>query len=253
MNLDFSEEQDMLRNSARQFVTTECTKAKVRELEKSKEGYSPEIWSKMAELGWFGLMIPDQYNGMGMKLLDLMVVFEEVGRNILPSPFLVNTALATPPIVEAGSDAMKQEFLPKIAAGEIILTMALTEKSAGYTADCIQMKAEAKGDHFVLNGAKMFVEFATAANYLVVVARTKAGKAEDGITLFLVDAKAKGVTITPFDTTAADGADDRTVLANEHFRALETGDRAVHFDDRGQRATLAGAPQAHQFLKHIHV
>ena len=72
MNLDFSEEQDMLRNSARQFVSTECTKAKVRELEKSKEGYSPEIWSKMAELGWFGLMIPDQYNGMGMKLLDLI-------------------------------------------------------------------------------------------------------------------------------------------------------------------------------------
>jgi alkylation response protein AidB-like acyl-CoA dehydrogenase len=205
MNLDFSEEQDMLRNSARQFVSTECTKAKVRELEKSKEGYSPEIWSKMAELGWFGLMIPDQYNGMGMKLLDLMVVFEEVGKNILPSPFLVNTALATPPIVEAGSEALKKEFLPKIAAGELILTMALIEKSVGYTPDCIQMKAEAKGDNFVLNGTKMFVEFATAANCLVVVARTKSGgKPEDGITLFLVDAKAKGITITPFDTTAAD-------------------------------------------------
>lgn len=204
MNLDFSEEQDMLRNSARQFVSTECTKAKVRELEKSKEGYSPEIWSKMAELGWFGLMIPDKYNGMGMKLLDLMVVFEEVGKNILPSPFLVNTALATPPIVEAGSEAMKTEFLPKIAAGELILTMALTEKSAGYTPDCIQMKAEVKGDSFILNGTKLFVEYATAANYLVVAARTKAGASADGITLFLVDAKSKGITITPFDTTAAD-------------------------------------------------
>ncbi len=205
MNLDFSEEQDMLRNSARQFVSTECTKAKVRELEKSAEGYSPEIWRKMAELGWFGLMIPDQYSGMGMGLLDLVVVFEEVGRNILPSPFLVSAALATPPIVEAGSEAMKKEFLPKIAAGELILTMALTEKSAGYTPDCIQLKAEAKGDNFVLNGTKLFVEFATAANYLVVVARTKSGgKPEDGITLFLVDAKTKGITITPFDTTGAD-------------------------------------------------
>jgi len=205
MNLDFSEEQDMLRNSARQFVSTECTKAKVRELEKSKEGYSPEIWSKMAELGWFGLMIPDQYNGMGMKLLDLVVVFEEVGKNILPSPFLVNTALATPPIVEAGSEALKKEFLPKIAAGEIILSMALLEKSAGYTPDCVQLKAEGKGDNFVINGTKMFVEYATAANYLVVVARTKSGgKPEDGITLFLIDTKSKGVTITPFDTTGAD-------------------------------------------------
>lgn len=204
MNLDFSEEQDMLRNSARQFASTECTKAIVRELEKSAEGYSPETWGKMAELGWFGLMIPDEYDGMGMKLLDMVVVFEELGKNILPSPFLVNTALATPPIVETGSEALKKELLPKIAAGEIILTMALTEKSAGYTADCIQMKAEAKGDSFVLNGTKMFVEYATAANYLVVVARTKEGKSADGITLFLVDAKAGGVTITPFDTTAAD-------------------------------------------------
>ncbi|MFA5367460.1 MAG: acyl-CoA dehydrogenase family protein, partial [Dehalococcoidia bacterium] len=74
MNLDFSEEQDMLRNSARQFASTECTKAMVRELEKSAEGYSPETWGKMAELGWFGLMIPDEYDGMGMKLLDLVVV-----------------------------------------------------------------------------------------------------------------------------------------------------------------------------------
>ena len=205
MNLDFTEEQDMLRNSARQFVSIECTKAKVRELEKSKEGYSPEIWNKMAELGWFGLMIPDQYNGMGMGLLDLVVVFEEVGRNILPSPFLVSAALATPPIVEAGSEALKKEFLPKIAAGELILTMALTEKSAGYTPDCVAMKAEAKGDNFVLNGTKLFVEYATAANYLVVVARTKSGgKPEDGITLFLVDAKTSGIKITPFDTTAAD-------------------------------------------------
>ncbi len=205
MNLDFTEEQDMLRNSARQFVSTECTKAKVREIEKSKDGYSPEIWNKMAELGWFGLMIPDQYNGMDMGLLDLVVVFEEVGHNILPSPFLVSAALATPPIVEAGSEALKKEFLPKIAAGELILTMALTEKSAGYTPDCVAMKAEAKGDNFVLNGTKLFVEFATAANYLVVVARTKSGgKAEDGITLFLVDAKTSGIKITPFDTTAAD-------------------------------------------------
>jgi alkylation response protein AidB-like acyl-CoA dehydrogenase len=205
MNLDFTEEQDMLRNSARQFVSTECTKAKVRELEKSAEGYSPEIWNKMAELGWFGLMIPDQYNGMGMGLLDLVVVFEEVGRNILPSPFLVSAALATPPIVEAGSEALKKEFLPKIAAGELILAMALTEKSAGYTPDCVAMKAEAKGDNFVLNGTKLFVEYATAANYLVVVTRTKSGgKPEDGITLFLIDAKTSGIKITPFDTTAAD-------------------------------------------------
>ncbi|MEA1959285.1 MAG: acyl-CoA dehydrogenase family protein [Chloroflexota bacterium] len=205
MNLDFTEEQDMLRNSARDFLSTECDKMKVREIEEGDLGYSPEIWGKTAELGWQGLMIPDEYDGMGMGLIDLVVIFEEIGYNILPSPFLATVALATPPIVEAGSEEMKKEILPKVAAGEAILTMALTEPSAGYTADCVELKAEDKGDSFVLNGTKLFVEYASAAAYLVVVARTKSGSApEAGITLFLVDAKAPGLKIEPFETTGTD-------------------------------------------------
>ena len=101
MDLDFTEEQDMLRNSAREFLVTECDKTKVREIEESDEGYSTEIWAKMADLGWQGLMIPEEYDGMGMGLMDLLVVFEEIGRNILPSPYLATVALGAPPIVEA--------------------------------------------------------------------------------------------------------------------------------------------------------
>jgi alkylation response protein AidB-like acyl-CoA dehydrogenase len=205
MDLDFTEEQDMLRNSARDFLSTECDKTMVRKIEESEEGYSAEIWRKMAELGWQGLMIPEQYDGMGMGFFDLMVIFEEIGRNILPSPYFATAVLGSPPIVEAGSEEMKKEILPRVATGEAILTMALTEPSAGYTADCVELEAEAKGDNFVLNGTKLFVEFASASDYMVVVARTKSGgDPEDGITLLLVESNSPGIKIDAFATTGTD-------------------------------------------------
>jgi alkylation response protein AidB-like acyl-CoA dehydrogenase len=205
MDLDFTEEQDMLLNSARDFLSTECDKATVRKIEESDEGYSPEIWSKMAELGWQGLMIPEEYDGMGMGLMDLVVIFEEIGRNVLPSPFLATVVLGTSPIVDAGTEEQKKELLPKVVTGEAILTLALTEPSVGYSADCVELKAEGKGDIFVLNGTKLFVEFASASDYMVVVARTKSGgNPEDGITLFLVDSKSPGIKIEPFVTTGMD-------------------------------------------------
>lgn len=205
MDLDFTEEQDMLRNSARDFLSTECDKAMVRTIEESEEGYSPEIWRKMAELGWQGLMIPEQYDGMGMGFLDLMVVFEEIGRNILPSPYFATAVLGSPPIVEAGSEELKKEILPRVATGEAILTMALTEPSAGYTADCVELEAEDRGDSFVLNGTKLFVEFASASDYMVVVARTSiGGDPEDGITLLLVKSTSPGIKIDAFATTGTD-------------------------------------------------
>ena len=205
MDLDFTEEQDMLRNSARDFLSTECDKAMVRKIEESEEGYSPELWSKMAELGWQGLMIPEEYDGMGMGLMDLLVVFEEIGRNVLPSPFLATVVLGTQPIVEAGTEEQKKEILSRVATGEAILTLALTEPSVGYSADCVELKAEDKGDIFVLNGTKLFVEYASASDYMVVVARTKSGgNPEDGITLFLVDSKSPGIKIEPFVTTGMD-------------------------------------------------
>ena len=205
MDLDFTQEQDMLRTSARDFLTTECDKAKVRKLEEDEKGYSPEIWSKMAELGWQGLMIPDKYEGMGMGFMDLVVVLEEIGRNILPSPFFATVVLGAPPIVEAGSEEMKKDILPKVSKGEAILTLALTEPSASYRADGVELKAAAKGDSFVLNGTKLFVEHGNNASYMVIVARTKSGgNPENGITLFLVDAKSPGIKVEVVDTIGLD-------------------------------------------------
>ncbi|MFQ5987487.1 MAG: acyl-CoA dehydrogenase family protein, partial [Dehalococcoidia bacterium] len=205
MNLDFSEEQEMLRTSARDFLTKECPKTLVRELEEDEKGYSPELWRKMAELGWMGLVIPEEYDGMGMEFMDLIVLLEEVGRNILPGPFFCTVVLGGLTILNAGTEEQKKEFLPKVANGETILTMALTEPSATYEASGVKTKAVAKDDAFVINGTKLFVENAHIADYLICVTRTSDGASpEEGITLFLVDAKSPGIKCEVMPTIGAD-------------------------------------------------
>jgi len=195
----------MLRTSARDFLTTECPKTLVRELEESEKGYSPELWRKMAQLGWMGLVIPEEYGGMGMEFFDLTILIEEMGRNILPSPFFSTVVLGALPILSAGSDEQKKELLPRIAEGESILTMALTEPTATYEASGVQLKAVAQGDSFVLNGTKLFVENAHIADYIICVTRTKdSASPEDGITLFLVEGGSPGIKCEVVPTIAAD-------------------------------------------------
>ena len=174
MDLRFTEAQEILRKMVRDFMTTECPKTLVRELEKSEKGYSPELWKKMAELGWMGLVIPEEYEGMGYTFQDLTVLLEEAGRNILPSP-LITTVVSTFPIIEAGTEEQKKEFLPKIARGELILTTAQLESEGTFGASGIATKATAKGDDFIINCTKLFVEMAHVADYIVCVTRTKAG------------------------------------------------------------------------------
>ena len=205
MNLDFTEEQEMLRTTARDFLTKECPKALVRELEEDEKGYSPELWRKMAELGWMGLVLPEEYDGMGMEFMDLIILFEEIGRNILPGPFFSTVVLGGLPILAAGTKEQKEEFLPKAASGEMILTLALTEPSARYDAAGVATTAVAQDDSFVLNGTKLFVENAHIADYMICVARTKEGASpEEGITLFLVDAKSPGIKCEVVPTIALD-------------------------------------------------
>jgi alkylation response protein AidB-like acyl-CoA dehydrogenase len=203
MDLRFTEAQDILRKMARDFLTTECPKTLVRELEKSDKGYSPELWKKMAELGWMGLVIPESHEGMGYTFQDLTVLLEEVGRNILPGP-LIPTVISSFSILEAGTDEQKKEFLPKIASGNLILTLALLEAEGSFDASGIALKATAKGDDFTLSGTKLFVEMAHIADYMVCVTRTKEGASGKGITLFLVDAKSPGIKCEVIPTIAAD-------------------------------------------------
>jgi len=204
MDLRFTETQEILKKMARDFLTKECPKTLVRKLEQSEEGYSPEVWRKMAELGWMGLIIPEEYGGMGYTFQDLVVLLEEIGRNILPGP-LIATITSTFLILEAGTEEQKKELLPKIAQGELILTTALLEDDGVFDASGITVKATPKGDDFVINGTKLFVEMAHVANHIICITRTKDGTVtEKGITLFIVDSKATGISCEVMPTIAAD-------------------------------------------------
>ena len=203
MDLRLTEQQEILKKSARDFLTKECPKAKVRELEKDAKGYDPALWKKMAELGWLGFNIPEEFEGMGYSFEDLTIHIEEVGRNILPGPYL-STVVGTFAIVEAGTDELKKELLSKISYGDAIVTLAWFEQNGLFDASGITLKATKKGNDFVLNGTKMFVDGGHVADYIIVVARTKDGSSEDGITLLVADAKASGVKAEVIPTIAMD-------------------------------------------------
>jgi alkylation response protein AidB-like acyl-CoA dehydrogenase len=205
MDLGLSEEQEMLKNFARDFLEKECPEKLVRDMEEDEKGYSPELWQKMAEQGWQGLVIPPEYGGSGMTFVDLIILVEEFGRALVPGPFILTVIGGAIPILEMGSEEQKKEFLPKLAAGEMIMTLALTEPTARFDAEGVELEAKAEGDSFVLNGSKLFVRDSHVSDYMVVVARTKKGaNPEDGVTLFLVDSKSPGITQTLLKTIASD-------------------------------------------------
>ena len=205
MDLSFTEEQEILKKSAHDFLAKECPKKLVKELDESETGYSPELWKKMADLGWMGSVLPEEYGGSGGSYLDLIVLLEEMGYNILPGPFFSTMVLGAIPILQAGTEAQKQAYLPAIAGGEKIFTMALTEISGKYDAAAVMVKATPAGDGYVINGMKLFVPDAHIADYILCVARTKDGAdPEDGITVFIVDGKAPGIKTTLLVTLARD-------------------------------------------------
>lgn len=202
MDLALSEEQQLLRGVARDFLEKECPDQHVREMESDERGYSPELWSKMADQGWQGLLVPTELGGAGMSFLDMTILVEEFGRVLVPGPF-IPTAVAAIALLEAGSDEQKQAYLPKIAAGDTVWTLAFTEPSARFNPEGIQLSAEERDGEYVLNGTKLFIRDSHVADYMVVVARS-GGSGAEGISLFIVDARAPGITHTPLETLASD-------------------------------------------------
>jgi alkylation response protein AidB-like acyl-CoA dehydrogenase len=205
MDLGLNEEQEMLKKSAREFLSRECPKKLVRELDESDSGFSRDLWNKMAELGWMGLPFPEKFGGNGGNLLDLVVLLEEMGYNIVPGPFFSTLVLSGFTLLEAGSEEQKQAYLTKICAGEAIMTLALTELDGTYSPASIDTVADAKGDQYILNGAKLFVPDANVADFILVAARTKkSSRPEEGISIFIVDSKSAGVKVTPLNTLGRD-------------------------------------------------
>lgn len=199
MEFGFSEEQELLRKTARDFLIQNCPKSFVKGMEADEKGYSPRLWKMMAELGWMGLLIPEKYGGVGGSFLDLVILLEEMGRALLPGPFVSTVVYAAPAILGYGTEEQKKEFLPRIASGELIMTLALTEPSARYDEAGVRARARRKDNDWVINGVKLFVPDAHVADWLICVAR-----AAEGVTLFLADVKSPGLSHTLLDTIAAD-------------------------------------------------
>ena len=198
MDFAFSEEQEMLRRSARDFLAKECSSKIVRKLMESSDTYDEGLWKKVAGLGWTALGIPEEYGGVG-TFLDLVVVLEEAGRALMPGPFFATMGLAVPAIIEAGTGAQKKEALGSIAQGSARATLAFTEPSGLWDAGSVTLTAKPSGGGWQLDGVKQFVPDAEAADYTVVAARTR-GEGEDGISLFLVKGRPKGMSVTALKT-----------------------------------------------------
>ncbi len=194
MDLDWNETQELLRKTARGFFARECPPARVKEIEKTEAGYAPELWSRMAGLGWLGLAVPEAYGGSGGTFMDVAALAEEMGRAAFPSPYLSTVALCSHLVMSGGTEAQKQRLLPAIAQGRRVLALALTEEDASYRPEYVLLRAVRSGGGYVLNGAKLFVLDGNVADELLVVARTRAATSPgDGLSVFLVEAQAPGV------------------------------------------------------------
>jgi len=204
MDILMNDDEQMIADSARQFLEAECTPKLARAMEVDEVGYPKDLWAKVAELGWQGMCLPEKVGGSAMPLLYLGLVLREVGRTIAPLP-LHSTAVASITIATDGTDEQQQKYLPDVVAGKSVMTWAFSEKDPRFLPDAVQMSAKADGKDFVLNGTKMFVDNYVAANQMLVVARTTAGsKGADGLSLFIVDTATKGLSSTPLITLAKD-------------------------------------------------
>ena len=205
MDLGFNETQQMLKNSAREFLSQECPHSLVREMEQDPKGYPDQLWKSIVDLGWTGIAFPQKYGGTEGSFVDLAVLVEELGRALAPSPFFSTVVMGGMTILEAGSEAQKEEYLTQICQGQATFAFAVLEPSATYEAWGIETEATRDGDGFVLNGTKLFVPDAHTADNIVVAARTTKGNdPEDGITLFIVPASAQGISIEMLSTVASD-------------------------------------------------
>ena len=221
MPLVLNDEQTMLRDNARGFLSKNAGIAHLRQLRDSRDetGFSRKLWKDFVEMGWAGILIPQNCGGLGLGHVEAGVVMEELGRTLTPSPFLSTALIAASAITHAGNEKQKSHYLPKIAAGELIATLAIDEASK-HRPEKIALTATRSGAGYALKGAKTFVVDGHVADLLIVAARTSATPGETkGLTLFLIDSKTKGVNA------------ERTPMVDTHNSARITFDNVTILAD----------------------
>jgi acyl-CoA dehydrogenase len=256
MSLVLSEDQQLLKRTAAEFVKKQAPLGRLRQYRDGSDplGFSRELWSKMAELGWPAILVPEEYGGLGMGYTELACVLEECGRNLVPEPLLSSALLGANSVRLAGSDAQKRALLPRVADGSLLLALAHHERGSRYEPTHIATRAARRGATYVLNGTKSLVLDGHAADSLVVAART-AGQVSDsaGVSLFIVEPAAPGVRITRQVTmdlrnTAVVELKDVEVAADmllgEEGRGGEALENVIDGATLGLCAEMLGAMQA---------
>lgn len=242
MDIKLNEDQLEIARQARRFCENESPMDYVRAMFEDQKGYTDEVWTKIVEMGWTAMNIPEAYDGIEMELMDLAVVMEEMGRAVFPGPFFSSAALAAEILAETGSEEQRAKYLTGMAFGSTRGTLALSENESGCDLNYIGLPAAADGDGFKLNGAKITVPDAHTADFLICAARTSGSPdSAQGVTLFLVDLPSEAVKIT--ELTAMDGTRKQCAV---EFNDLRLGSEAVVGAVNQGRAPLDKALQRAQ-------
>lgn len=254
MDLGLTEIQQMLKSSAREFLSQECPLTLVREMEEDQRGYTEELWRQIAGLGWTGLVFPEQYGGTGGSFIDLAVLLEEMGHSLMPGPFFATIVLGGLTVLDAGNEEQKRDIIPQICNGQLRMTLAFTEPSATYEPWGVETTAVRQGDSYRLNGTKLFVPDAHVADLLLVVARTSSSPdPARGLTVFLVSGNSPGLKTTQLNTIASDRQcevtlEDVTVPAASVLGQADQGwpivQRALHRAVAGKCVEMLGGAEA---------
>jgi acyl-CoA dehydrogenase len=219
MALILNEEQMMVRDNARAFLADKGPVSHLRKLRDTRDpgGFSRELWKSFAEMGFCGILVPETQGGSGLGYVEAGVIMEEIGRNLTPSPFLSTALVGATALLRGGNSARNGELMPKLAAGDLLLALAVDERTK-HAPNMTALKAERSGNGFALTGDKCFVVDGHVADLFIVAARSAGAPGEtDGLTLFLVDAKAKGIEV------------ERTIMVDTHNAARIRFDR-IHVD-----------------------